>query len=168
RPAAVFEDTRHSTRLDHADARGVIRSTAKLDGFAAEPYAVITGTRMSFRDIKNGDDHRNCIDNPRRCSASLQGVSRSDLTADPDPPVFEISDDREYGAYLASECITCHQVNGADYGIPSIKGWPRDEFIAAMQAYKTKARTHPVMQMMASRLSDEEIAVLAAYFEGAD
>jgi cytochrome c len=34
-----------------------------------------------------------------------------------------------------------------------------------MHAYKQKLRPHPVMQMMASRLSDEEIAALAAYFE---
>jgi cytochrome c len=34
-----------------------------------------------------------------------------------------------------------------------------------MQSYKQKVREHPVMQMMAGRLSDEEIAALAAYFE---
>ncbi len=34
----------------------------------------------------------------------------------------------------------------------------------AMHAYKRKIRPHPVMQMMAGRLSDEEIAALAAYF----
>ena len=34
-----------------------------------------------------------------------------------------------------------------------------------MHAYKSKARGHPVMQMIAGPLSDEEIAALAAYFE---
>ena len=34
----------------------------------------------------------------------------------------------------------------------------------AMHAYKREIRPHPVMQMMAQRLSDEEIAALAAYF----
>jgi cytochrome c len=33
-----------------------------------------------------------------------------------------------------------------------------------MHAYKEKIRPHPVMQMMAGRLTDEEIAALAAYF----
>jgi cytochrome c len=33
-----------------------------------------------------------------------------------------------------------------------------------MHAYKQKLRTNPVMQMMAGRLADEEIAALAAYF----
>jgi cytochrome c len=36
--------------------------------------------------------------------------------------------------------------------------------VIAMHAYKQKIRSHPVMQMMAGRLSDEEIAALAAYF----
>jgi cytochrome c len=35
-----------------------------------------------------------------------------------------------------------------------------------MHAYKQKVRDHPVMQMMAGRLSDEEIAALASYFNG--
>lgn len=33
-----------------------------------------------------------------------------------------------------------------------------------MHAYKQKLRPHPVMQMMAGRLSEEEIAALAAFF----
>jgi cytochrome c len=35
-----------------------------------------------------------------------------------------------------------------------------------LHAYKQKVRKNPVMQMMANRLSNEEIAALAAYFEG--
>ena len=34
----------------------------------------------------------------------------------------------------------------------------------ALQAYKHGKREHPVMQLVAGRLSDEEIAALAAYF----
>ena len=59
---------------------------------------------------------------------------------------------------------TCHQADGADEGIPSITNWPAEDFVVAMHAYKRQYRPHPVMQMMASRLSDEEIASLAAYF----
>jgi cytochrome c len=36
-----------------------------------------------------------------------------------------------------------------------------------MHAYKNKQRNHPVMQMIAGRLNDEEIAALAAYFKDA-
>jgi cytochrome c len=37
-----------------------------------------------------------------------------------------------------------------------------------MHAYKAKLRPHPVMQMMAGRLSNDEIAALAAYFATLD
>ncbi|NHX27520.1 cytochrome C, partial [Escherichia coli] len=81
-----------------------------------------------------------------------------------DPAIFEIEGDPEFGEYLASECTTCHQRDGSDAGIPSITLWPDEDFVAAMHAYKQKLRPHPVMQMMASRLTDDEIAALAAYF----
>ena len=84
---------------------------------------------------------------------------------DLDPAILAIQGDPEYGEYLASECSTCHQDSGANDGIPGISGWPTEDFVVAMHAYKTKLRPHPVMQMMAGRLSDEEIAALAAYFK---
>jgi len=42
--------------------------------------------------------------------------------------------------------------------------WPEEEFVIAMHAYKKNIRAHPVMNMVAGRLNDEEIAALAAYF----
>ena len=39
------------------------------------------------------------------------------------------------------------------------------ELITALYAYREKLKPNPVMQMQAGRLSDEEIAALAAYFE---
>ena len=82
-----------------------------------------------------------------------------------DPAILRIEGDPEYGAYLAGDCTTCHQRSGADEGIPSITNWPTEDFVVAMHAYKNKLRPHPVMQMMAGRLADEEIAALAAYFK---
>ncbi len=76
--------------------------------------------------------------------------------------------DAAYGAYLAGECLTCHRADGSAEGIPSITRWPTDDFVVAMHAYKNKLRPHPVMQMMAGRLNDEEIAALAAYFKDLD
>ncbi len=49
-------------------------------------------------------------------------------------------------------------------GIPQIGGWPEDQFIAVMNAYKAKQRDNPVMQTVAGRLGAEDIAALAAYF----
>jgi cytochrome c len=75
-----------------------------------------------------------------------------------------IAGDVEYGAFLAQECMACHKGNGADPGLPPITGWPEADFIAAMQAFRDGRRPNPVMQMIARRLGDEEIAALAAYF----
>ena len=73
--------------------------------------------------------------------------------------------DRELGQYLSTECVTCHRSSGqVAPGIPQIGGWPEDQFIAAMNAYKAKQRDNPVMQTVAGRLGAEDIAALAAYF----
>ncbi len=73
--------------------------------------------------------------------------------------------DRELGQYLASECVSCHQASGRQSGgVPSITGWPDEQFVAVMLSYKNKVRDNQVMQTIAARLSDEEIAALAVYF----
>jgi cytochrome c553 len=73
--------------------------------------------------------------------------------------------DRLLGEYLSAECVTCHQVTGKAAGaIPPIIAWPDEQFIAVMHSYKNKERENAVMQTMAGRLTDEEIAALAAYF----
>lgn len=82
-----------------------------------------------------------------------------------DPALLAIEGDAEYGEYLSGECTACHQTSGDNDGIPSITGWPEENFVVAMHAYKSNQREHPVMQMIAGRLGDEEIAALAAYFK---
>ncbi len=84
---------------------------------------------------------------------------------DLDPAILALVGDPEYGAFLSGECSGCHQVSGANDGIPDITQWPAQDFVLAMHSYKNNARIHPVMQMLAGRLSNEEIAALAAYFE---
>jgi len=85
---------------------------------------------------------------------------------------FEVSDeilaivgDIDYGEYLSSECTTCHHSQGLDEGIPSITGWPIESFVWALHSYKSGARNHPIMEMITQRLSNEEIASLAIFFE---
>ena len=72
--------------------------------------------------------------------------------------------DRELGQHLSSECVTCHQLSGKFQGIPPIVGWPDATFVAIMNEYRIKKRENPVMQTIAGKLSQEEIAALAAYF----
>ena len=47
---------------------------------------------------------------------------------------------------------------------PVIIGWPEDQFVAVLQSFKRRERDNQVMQTMTSRLSDEEMLALAAYF----
>lgn len=72
--------------------------------------------------------------------------------------------DRALGEYLSAECVTCHQMSGDFKGIPAIVGWPEASFIEIMQEYRHRKRPNQVMQMIAGRLSEEEIASLAVYF----
>ena len=83
------------------------------------------------------------------------------LTSSPD---IGAAADRAFGEYLSSECVTCHQLSGRFEGIPTIIGWPEQSFIEIMKQYRTKARSNPVMQNIAAKLSEEEIAALATYF----
>ena len=77
---------------------------------------------------------------------------------------LKIKGDKEYGEYLASECTACHQVNGSNKEIPVIAGRTVEDFIISLYSYKLKVRRNPVMEMVAQRLTDEDIAALAAYF----
>ena len=75
--------------------------------------------------------------------------------------------DKAFGAYLSSECVTCHQVSGKAVGaIPPIVGMPEDQFSALMDSYRKKERDNTTMQTIATKLSDAEIAALGAYFGG--
>lgn len=69
------------------------------------------------------------------------------------------------GEYLSAECVTCHQLSGAvTGGIPAITGLPEEAFVEALTAYKTGKRDNPVMRNIAARLSQDDMAALAAYF----
>jgi cytochrome c553 len=75
--------------------------------------------------------------------------------------------DRALGQYISGECTTCHQITGRVTGsIPQIIAWPEDQFIAVMLSYKDKHRDNAIMQTIAGKLTDAEIAALAAYFGG--
>lgn len=72
--------------------------------------------------------------------------------------------DVEFGRYLSSECTTCHGSANKGGGIPDIAGMEETTFAEVVKAYRDKRMPNPVMQTVASRLKDDEIAALAAYF----
>jgi len=73
--------------------------------------------------------------------------------------------DLALGEYLSGECMGCHQLSGkAVASIPGIAGRPEAEIAAALFAYKSGMRENLVMRNVAGRLTEEEIAALAAFF----
>ena len=169
RSAAGIEDFSYSKAFERAGSKGLEWHLDTLDAFLENPKALVPGTRMSFRGFDNAEDRADVLAYLRSYSASPANIPEADPTATPtdhdlDPAILAIEGDREYGEYLSSECTTCHQADGADKGIPSIVLWHEEDFVVAMHAYKNKVREHPVMNMVAGRLGDEEIAALAAYF----
>ncbi|MGB7244607.1 MAG: c-type cytochrome [Sulfitobacter sp.] len=169
RAAGSLDGVKYSKSMARAGADGLVWTDETLDAFLENPKALVSKTRMSFKGIPDAEDRVNLLIYLRSFSDDPANIPEAEPTAkgvdhDLDPAILALEGDPEYGEYLASECKTCHQASGANDGIPGISGWPTDDFVVAMHAYKQKIRPHPVMQMMAGRLSDEEIAALAAYF----
>ena len=78
--------------------------------------------------------------------------------------VFALQGDVAYGEYLGAECAGCHQSGSGT--ITALHGMDDRYFIRAMHEYRARSRENETMRMIAARLSDEEIAALAAYFGG--
>jgi len=172
RRAGSVEGARYSTDLTRAGQTGLHWDLEHLDIYLENPRNLVSGTRMQFRGLKESRDRADVIaylrtfsDNPRDIPEAAPTATTTPHDPTVDPGILAIQGDPEFGEYLAGECTTCHQSSGADQGIPSIVGWPAEIFVTAMHAYRAKARPHPVMQMIAGPLNDEEIAALAAYFK---
>jgi cytochrome c553 len=78
--------------------------------------------------------------------------------------ILALGGDPAYGEYLGGECGTCHRRSERADGIPQISGIEAHHFVRAMVEYREGIRTNEVMRTTAARLSDEEIAALAAHF----
>ena len=72
--------------------------------------------------------------------------------------------DIAYGEYLAGECVTCHRSGSSEGSIPNIAGVNAKIIASALHSFQTKERENKVMQLVAERLDDEQIASLAVYF----
>lgn len=67
--------------------------------------------------------------------------------------------------YLAANCANCHGTDGrAVGGMPSLAGLNATYFTEQMKAFRDGKRTATIMHQLSKGYSDEQIAVLAAYF----
>jgi cytochrome c553 len=69
-------------------------------------------------------------------------------------------------------CIGCHGIPGYQasfpqvHKVPKISGQNGKYITAALNAYKKGERKHPTMRAIAGSLTDQDIADLAAFYEG--
>lgn len=69
------------------------------------------------------------------------------------------------GEKKAGQCASCHGANGEGSGNnPKIAGMDKAAFAKAMNDYKSGARKNMMMEMFAKKLSDKDIADLAAFY----
>ncbi|MBA3909693.1 MAG: cytochrome C [Rhodobacter sp.] len=169
RRAASLADFDYSKSMARMGSDGLTWTLETLDAYIENPRELVSGTRMNYPGLKDPTSRadlmaflRDWSDKPRDIPEAEPTALKTTPELTPETPALK--GDPDYGEYLSSECRTCHQADGSDQGIPSITSWPTEDFVVAMHAYKKKLRPHPVMQMMAGRLNDEEIAALAAYF----
>ena len=80
--------------------------------------------------------------------------------------------DAQRGATKVQMCIGCHGIVGyqADfpqvYKVPKIAGQDAKYIAAALTEYRSGDRLFPTMRSIASSLTDQDIADIAAYFAG--
>src|SRR6056297_1702486 len=173
REAGAHEGFAYSEAMERMGTDGLVWTLETLDAYIENPRALVSKTRMSFSGLEDAQERADLLaylrtfsDDPANIPEAAPTAIGTDHSVDPD--ILAIQGDPDYGEYLSSECVSCHQADGSAEGIPSITRWPEEDFVIAMHAYKDKLRPHPVMQMMAGRLSNEEIAALAAYFKDLD
>lgn len=82
----------------------------------------------------------------------------------------EITGDAKAGGKINAMCIGCHGIVGYQasfpqvYKVPMISGQGAKYIVNALVQYKGGERKHPTMQAIATSLTDQDMANLAAYY----
>jgi len=82
-----------------------------------------------------------------------------------------LAQDAKAGEKKVQMCIGCHNLPGYQssfpeiYKVPKIAGQNAKYIVAALNAYKKGERKHPSMRAIATSLSDQDMADVAAYYE---
>ena len=78
--------------------------------------------------------------------------------------------DPEQGKLKADTCLGCHGVPSLTnvyptYSVPKIAGQYEEYIVISLKAYQSGERSHKTMRAQSSRLSEEDMANIGAYFE---
>jgi cytochrome c553 len=80
--------------------------------------------------------------------------------------------DAKAGAAKVEMCLGCHNIPGYQasfpeiYKVPKIAGQSAKYIVAALTAYQKGERKHPSMRGIATSLSQQDMADVAAFYEG--
>ncbi|TVP83821.1 MAG: cytochrome C [Thioalkalivibrio sp.] len=72
--------------------------------------------------------------------------------------------DVERGELLTTSCFSCHSIDGTG-NMPNLVGYPRDLMVSQMRAFKDGSRPGTIMNRHAKGYTDEEIVLMADYFD---
>ncbi len=81
-----------------------------------------------------------------------------------------LTGDARTGAQRATMCAGCHGIAGLRNAYPEVFRIPKlgnqhpEYIVAALQAYRSGERSHPTMRAIASALTDQAMADLAAFY----
>jgi cytochrome c553 len=101
---------------------------------------------------------------------SAIAVATAALFAAPFAGAQEVKGNADAAKAKMEMCAGCHSIPGyrmafpETYHVPKISGQSEKYIVNALQAYKKGDREHPTMRAIASQLSDQEMADLAAYY----
>jgi cytochrome c553 len=82
------------------------------------------------------------------------------------PSASKEQDLTSVGANVRARCISCHGRDGITVNDewPNLAGQKHKYLVKTLQDYRSGARANPVMKVIASELSDEEITAVAEYY----
>lgn len=85
------------------------------------------------------------------------------------PTTSAAEGDPERGKVIAYTCTGCHGIPFyknvyPTYTVPKLGGQNQEYLISALKAYRSGARQHATMRAQASKLSDQDILDVTAYF----
>jgi len=95
------------------------------------------------------------------CALSLQQLAVAE----------DLKGDVQAGEKKIAMCIGCHGIHGYQasfpvvYKVPKISGQSANYIVAALSAYKKGERRNPTMRGIATTLSDQDMADVAAYYQ---
>ena len=167
RAAGSIEGFRYSRAMQGRAEDGLVWEEDMLRAFLTAPSEFLPRTRMAYRGVRKEEDLTELLIFLATLTPETNLGTAHVEPSDPEvaPDILAIEGNVEYGEYLSSTCVTCHQASGDSSGIPPIINWPANAFVTVLHAYKNKNRENAVMQQITSSLGNEEIAALAAYYE---